>query len=67
MIVTVLFVLTVITTERIAMPDPGTQFTAVGRQWWWDFEFKELGFKAPNEVYVAAGAHRRPSTSSRPT
>ena len=54
-IVTVLFVLTVITTERITMPDPGTQFTAVGRQWWWDFDFKELGFKAPNEVYVAEG------------
>ena len=52
-IVTVLFVLTVITTERITMPDPGTQFTAVGRQWWWDFQFRELGFKAPNEVYVA--------------
>jgi cytochrome c oxidase subunit 2 len=52
-IVTVLFVLTVITTERITMPDPGTQFTAVGRQWWWDFQFKDLGFKAPNEVYVA--------------
>ena len=54
-IVTVLFVLTVITTERIAMPDPGTQFTAIGRQWWWDFEFKDLGIKTPNEVYVAQG------------
>ena len=52
-IVTVLFVLTVITTERITMPDPGTQFTAVGRQWWWDFQFNALGFKSPNEVYVA--------------
>ncbi len=54
-IVTVLFILTVYTTEQIAMPDPGAQFTAVGRQWWWDFEFKELGFKAPNEVYVVEG------------
>jgi cytochrome c oxidase subunit 2 len=54
-IVTVLFILTVRTTEQIAMPDPGAQFTAVGRQWWWDFQFKELGFKAPNEVYVAQG------------
>jgi len=54
-IVTVLFVLTVVYTERITMPDPGTQFTAVGRQWWWDFEFGDLGFKAPNEVYVAQG------------
>jgi cytochrome c oxidase subunit II len=54
-IVTVLFVLTVVYTERITMPDPGTQFTSVGRQWWWDFEFGELGFKSPNEVYVAQG------------
>lgn len=52
-IVTVLFILTVVYTERITMPDPGTQFTAIGRQWWWDFQFKELGFKSPNEVYVA--------------
>jgi cytochrome c oxidase subunit II len=54
-IVTVLFVLTVVTTERITMPDPGAQFVAVGRQWWWDFQYRELGFKSPNEVYVAQG------------
>jgi len=54
-IVTVLFLLTVYTTRQIEMPDPGAQFTAVGRQWWWDFQFKELGFKAPNEVYVVKG------------
>jgi cytochrome c oxidase subunit II len=54
-IVTVLFVLTVVYTERITMPDPGTQFTAVGRQWWWDFQFGDLGFKSPNEIYVAQG------------
>ncbi len=51
-IVIVLFILTVRTTEQIAMPDPGAQFTAVGRQWWWDFDYPELGFKSPNEVYV---------------
>lgn len=51
-IVTILFILTVQTTEQIAMPDPGAQFTAVGRQWWWDFQFEKLGFKSPNEVYV---------------
>jgi cytochrome c oxidase subunit 2 len=54
-IVTVLFVLTVVYTERINLPDPGAQFTAVGNQWWWDFDFPELGFKSPNEVYVAQG------------
>lgn len=54
-IVTVLLVLTVRTTEQIAMPDPGAQFTAVGHQWWWEFDFPEQGFKTANEVYVAAG------------
>ena len=54
-IVTVLFVLTV-HHHASASPCPtrGAQFTAVGRQWWWDFDFKDLGFKTPNEVYVAA-------------
>ncbi len=51
-IVTVLFVLTVITTERINVPKSGADFTAIGRQWWWDFRYPDLGFNAPNEVYV---------------
>jgi cytochrome c oxidase subunit 2 len=54
-IVTVLFVLTLVITDRIDMPTRGTQFTAIGRQWWWDFEYKELGFKSPNEIYAAEG------------
>ncbi|HTX70122.1 MAG TPA: cytochrome c oxidase subunit II [Thermoleophilia bacterium] len=55
-IVSVLFVLTLITTERIVSVDPvGTQFTAIGRQWWWDFRFPSLGFNSPNEVYVIQG------------
>jgi cytochrome c oxidase subunit II len=45
----------VVYTERINLPDPGAQFTAVGNQWWWDFQFNDLGFKSPNEVYVAQG------------
>jgi cytochrome c oxidase subunit 2 len=55
LIVTVLFVLTVRTTEQIAMPDPGAQFTSVGHQWWWEFDFSKLGFKTANEVYVPQG------------
>src|SRR5665647_3283373 len=54
-IVTVLLVLTVRTTEQIAIPAPGAQFTAVGHQWWWEFDFPAQGFKTANEVYVAAG------------
>ena len=56
-IVTVLFILTVVITDRIDMPTRGAQFTAIGRQWWWDFDYKDLGFKSPNEIYAAAGAH----------
>ncbi len=51
-IVTVLFVLTVVITERIDMPARGAQFTAIGRQWWWDFDYKDLDFKSPNEIYA---------------
>ena len=52
MIVTVLFILTVVITDRIDMPARGAQFTAIGRQWWWDFDYKDLGFKSPNEIYA---------------
>ena len=51
-IVAVLFVLTVRTTLQIALPDPGAQFTTVGHQWWWEFDFPSEGFKSANEVYV---------------
>jgi cytochrome c oxidase subunit II len=51
-IVTVLFILTLITTDRIDMPTRGAQFTAIGRQWWWDFDYKDLSFKSPNEIYA---------------
>ena len=51
-IVTVLLILTVRTTLSIALPDPGAQFTAVGHQWWFEFDFPKEGFKTANEVYV---------------
>jgi cytochrome c oxidase subunit II len=53
-IVTVLFILTLVVTDRIDMPTRGAQFTAIGRQWWWDFDYKDLGFKSPNEIYAPA-------------
>ncbi len=51
-IVTVLFTLTLVITDRIDVPTQGAQFTAIGRQWWWDFDYKDLGFKAPNEIHA---------------
>jgi cytochrome c oxidase subunit 2 len=53
-IVAVLFTLTNDITQRIDMPTRGAKFTAIGRQWWWDFDYKELGFKSPNEIYAPA-------------
>ena len=54
-IVTVLFTLTLVITDRIDMPTRGAQFTAIGEQWWWDFDYKELGFKSPNEIHAPLG------------
>ncbi len=54
-IVTVLFILTLVITDRIDMPTRGAQFTAIGRQWWWDFDYKDLGFKSPNEIHAPVG------------
>jgi cytochrome c oxidase subunit II len=51
-IVAVLFSLTWLATSRIIGPDPPASFTSVGHRWWWEFDFKELGFKTANEVYV---------------
>ena len=51
-IVAVLFSLTWLATSRIIGPDPPASFTSVGHRWWWEFDFKQLGFKTANEVYV---------------
>ena len=53
-IIVVLFILTVRTTQNLALPDPGAQFTVVGHQWWWEFDFADEGFVTANEVHVAA-------------
>ena len=51
-IVCVLFVLTLRTTQQLSFPDPAVQFDVVGHQWWWEFDFPSQGFKTANEVYV---------------
>jgi len=51
-IVIVLFVLTIRTTHQLALADRGASFTAVGHQWWWEFDFEHEGFKTANEVHV---------------
>jgi cytochrome c oxidase subunit 2 len=54
-IVVILFVLTVRTTQQIGLPDTGAQFTATGYQWWWEFDFPDEGFVTANEVHVPVG------------
>jgi cytochrome c oxidase subunit II len=54
-IVAVLLILTVRTTLQIALPDRGAQFTSIGHQWWWEFDFPNECFKTANEVYVPVG------------
>jgi cytochrome c oxidase subunit 2 len=51
-IVVVLFILTVRTTQQIGLPDTGAQFTVTGYQWWWKFDFPDEGFVTANEVHV---------------
>ena len=54
-IVIVLFILTVRTTQQIGLPDTGAQFTVTGYQWWWEFDFPDEGFVTANEVHVPVG------------
>jgi cytochrome c oxidase subunit 2 len=54
-IVVVLFILTVRTTQQIGLPDTGAQFTVTGYQWWWEFDFPDEGFVTANEVHVPVG------------
>jgi cytochrome c oxidase subunit 2 len=51
-IVGVLFLLTVRTTQQLSFPAPSTRFDVVGHQWWWEFDFGPQHFKTANEVYV---------------
>ena len=51
-IVSVLFFLTVRTTQQLAFSAPAVRFDVVGHQWWWEFDFGPQGFKTANEVYV---------------
>ena len=51
-IVSVLFFLTVRTTQQLAFADPSVRFDVTAHQWWWEFDFGPQGFKTANEVYV---------------
>jgi cytochrome c oxidase subunit 2 len=55
-IVIVLFVFTVRTMNTIADFPPGNLTVKVtGHQWWWEFEYVELGIVTANELHIPVG------------
>lgn len=44
--------------EQQTPPPAGSrplQITAIGHQWWWEFDYPELGFSTANELHVPQG------------
>jgi cytochrome c oxidase subunit 2 len=59
--VIIVFVLSLVTVRTILAlqiderPSGWLPVTAVGHQWWWEFEYPEQGFTTANELHVATG------------
>lgn len=50
-----IFILTITTMQAVAAPSPqdtDLQVTVVGHQWWWEFDYPDLGIITANELYV---------------
>lgn len=61
-IVSVLFAMTLITTKRLMVPGQSVRYTAIGHQWWWQFEFP--GFTTANEIHLPVGQTARADLES---
>ncbi len=35
--------------------DPGLEVTVVGHQWWWEFDYGDLGFRTAGELHIPTG------------
>lgn len=58
LVVVGIFVLTISTMRSIAQPDIAAgdlQVRVVGHQWWWEFEYPDLGLVTANELHVPVG------------
>ena len=58
LLVLTLFILTVRTMQAVAAPAPtqdDIQITVVGHQWWWEFDYPDLGIITANELHIPAG------------
>ncbi len=59
-LVLILFVLTMRTMQAVAAPAPAqsdVNITVIGHQWWWEFDYPDLGIVTANEMHVPVGAN----------
>lgn len=55
-VLVILFVLMLRTMTATAQPpDDALQIKVTGHQWWWEFEYPELGIVTANELHIPAG------------
>ena len=55
-----LFIMTVRTSNAVAAPSKtgnDLNVTIIGHQWWWEFDYPDLGFDTANELHVPAGTN----------
>jgi cytochrome c oxidase subunit II len=58
LILAVVFVLTVRTMSDVsasAQPTPTVNVTVIGHQWWWEFQYPDLGIVTANDLHVPVG------------
>ena len=56
----VLFLLSLTTMRRVERPAPSPLLIKViGHQWWWEFQYPDLGFVTANELHVPVGTPLR--------
>ena len=58
LLVATLFVLTIRTMGAVAAPAAAStdiQVTIVGHQWWWEFDYPDLGIVTSNELHIPTG------------
>lgn len=54
-----LFVMTFQTMKSVAAPTASAEdinVHVIGHQWWWEFDYSDLGFKTANELHIPVGA-----------
>lgn len=58
LLVVILFVLSILTINASAAPAASSNdinITVIGHQWWWEFDYPDLGIQTANEMHVPLG------------